>query len=73
MFVLQGAEFLGDLRAGLKKVQTFFFTYEDFKARLSIPEKIKLQTMDSMQDRLEGVINYVATKEGVPSEKLRRF
>ena len=29
--------------------------------------------MDEIQDRLEGVINYVATKEGISSDKLRRY
>ena len=68
-----GPEYLGDLRAGIKQVKTFYFKYEDIRKRLSIPEKIALQTMECMQDRLEGVIQYVASKEGISCDKLRKF
>ena len=41
-----GPEFLGDMRAGVRPVSTFYVPYEELKKRLSIPEKIKLKTSD---------------------------
>ena len=54
-----GPEFLGDMRSGVRQVHTFFFTYEEFSARLSIPEKIKLLNDEHYSARLEGVISFV--------------
>ena len=38
-----GPEYLGDIRASLKIVHTFFVPYDDMRKRLSIPERLKLQ------------------------------
>lgn len=37
-----GPEYLGDIRASLKIVHTFYVPYEDMRRRLSIPERLKL-------------------------------
>mgnify|MGYP000415696365 CR=1 FL=1 len=70
---MQGPEFLGDLRAGIKEVTTFFFPYEFFKKRLSVTERVRLQQMEFYQERFDGIINVIAQRDNIPVEKLRRF
>ena len=58
-----GPEFFGDIRCGIKQVQTYYFPYSEFNKRLSTAERSQLAKMEGMKDRLEGIINYVSSVE----------
>ena len=64
---------MGDVRAGINPVHTFYFSYEDVKARLSIPERIKLKTLNNQENRMEAVINYIAGKDEIPVEAFKQY
>ena len=65
-----GPEFFGDIRCGIKQVQTYYFPYSEFNKRLSTSERTLLSKMQGgMEERLEGVINYVSSKEKHPLGK----
>ena len=70
---VQGPEFLGDIRAGIKQVQTFYFPYAELKKRLSLTEKLRLKNVGLQEERFEGVINFVSTQEGISVDDLSRF
>ena len=39
---MPGPEFLGNVRAGLTPVQTYYLSVDDLKRRISIPEKLRM-------------------------------
>ena len=74
-----GPEFMGDIRAGLTTVKTFYVPYKDIEKRLSYTERVKLQEIEKENNNKEALINLISTKEEkiedkkAFKDKLRRF
>ena len=68
-----GPEFLGDIRAGLATVKTFFVSYEDIKKRLTYAEKVRLQEIEESQNNKDALVNLISQKDNIPADKLRRY
>ena len=74
-----GPEFMGDIRAGLTTVKTFYVPYQDIIKRLSYTERVKLQEIEKENNNKEALINLISTKEEkiedkrAFKDKLRRF
>jgi len=64
-------EFLGDIRAGLRPVKTFFFSYADFKSRVSFPELVRLQEADAFTAQIDCAIITLSQKHNIDCELMR--
>ena len=55
-----GPEFLGDIRAGLTMVKTFYVKYDDIRKRLTYTEKVRLQEIEERQNNKDALINLIS-------------
>ena len=68
-----GPEFMGDIRAGLGTVKTFYVPYSDIIKRLSYTEKVKLQEIEKENSNKEALINLISSKEEKSPDKMKQF
>ena len=69
-----GPEFMGDIRAGLGVVKTFYVPYSNILKRLSYTERVKLQEIETKNSNKEALINLISSKhENKSPESMKRF
>mmetsp|Transcript_5916 Transcript_5916/g.7024 ORF Transcript_5916/g.7024 Transcript_5916/m.7024 type:complete len:88 (+) Transcript_5916:1375-1638(+) len=69
-----GPEFLGDVRAGLHPVQTFYFEFKHLKKQVSVQEKLRMYEIAGENDRMDGIIKFMVRRDNIDQdEKLRRY
>ena len=55
-----GPEFLGDIRAGLAMVKTFYVKYSDIKKRLTYTERVRLQEIEESENNKDALVNLIS-------------
>ena len=60
---------MGNVRAGLAPVETYYFSLEDLKSRISIAEKLKMYDVAGKDDRLHGIIKFLVRRDNITDEE----
>ena len=69
----QGPEFMGDVRAGLAPVQTYFLPFKDLKRHLSFPEKKKMSA-SAKDTRMDKIADFLVRQNKIEEpDKLRLY